>query len=145
MLNQSKQTKRFLIYMVIGPSAVQVITQNKTVLQALCWPEQHVCNAHTDWIHPLQGERLPYVRACCFLSPFFFFFFFLAGYAAFQCSQRLFYFFRLSLTRDNLVRKVFKANITILAQELVTQRERLSKASAHFKGQLTFISAVFLL
>lgn len=116
--------------MAIGPSAAQIITQNKTVLQALCWPEQRARNAHTDIIHPLQGERLPYVRACRFL--------FSCWLCSFSALPKAVLFSRLSLTRENLVRKVqvFKANVTIQAEELVTQRARIFEASTHFKWHL---------
>lgn len=121
--------------MAIGPSAAQVITQNKTVLQALRWPEQRVCNAHTDIIHPLRGERLPYVRACRW---FFFFLLFSCWLRSFSVLPKAVLFFRLSLTGDNLARKVqiFKANVTIQAEELVTQRGRIFEASTHFKWHL---------
>lgn len=123
--------------MAIGPSAAQVITQNKTVLQALRPPEQRTCNAHTDVIHPLRGERLPYVRACRFL-----FLLFSCWLCSFSVLPKAVSFFRLSLTRDSPARKVqvFKANITIQAEELVTQRERIFEASTHFKWHINFCS-----
>lgn len=123
--------------MVIGPSAAQVITQNKTVLQAPRWPEPRARNAHTGVIDTLRGERLPYIRACPFL-----FLLFSCWLHSFSVLPKAVLFFRLSLTTDNLARKVqvFKANVTIQAEELVTQRERIFEASTPFKWHIHFCS-----
>lgn len=97
VLNQSKQTKRFLIYMVIGPSAPQVITQNKTALQALRRPAPHARNAHTE---NSPTARLPYVSGpCCFLL-----FFFSCWLGSFSVLPKAVLFFRLSLTRQSCKR-----------------------------------------
>lgn len=117
-----KQTKRFLISTVRGPSAAQVITQNKTVLQALCTLTGFT-TASRDALH----------KAC----PSIFSFFLLCS---FSVLPKAVLFPRLSLSRDYLMWEVqvFKANVTIQAEEQVICRETIFEALTHFKWHIHF-------
>ena len=86
----------------------------------------------THWHHSPTARREDALRTGLLLSLF------CCWLRSFSVLPKALLFFRLSLTRDNLVRKVqvFKANVTIQAEELVTQRERVFEASTHFKWHL---------